>query len=280
MAKQLRAACAGVVAGFLGLVAFGQSMKDDDPGSSATGWITPAAPGPAPILPLYIQPAGLNCRERPTTSAWIVERIDRGVAVVVNREELGWSQMERYGRQCWVRSSYLGPKPPAQETSPSQRALGFASSGGGGRSRAAEWETRSSANYLNRAAARAAGAAPVYRGEPGYSRRLDRDGDGVGCECSDESDGGGEAVSRALEGRRSRARGQVDCSFWSSAPTAMKMSNAPAGATPQHIGSTPTLGELPIGCTTLYHKQPLRTSNGLSGRRGGGLGPTVLRHHE
>ncbi|MCZ1004582.1 excalibur calcium-binding domain-containing protein [Streptomyces mirabilis] len=32
------------------------------------------------------------------------------------------------------------------------------------------------------AAARAAGAAPVHVGDPGYSRHLDRDGDGVGCE--------------------------------------------------------------------------------------------------
>lgn len=38
------------------------------------------------------------------------------------------------------------------------------------------------AYYRNCAAARAAGAAPVLAGEPGYSRRLDRDGDGVGCE--------------------------------------------------------------------------------------------------
>lgn len=36
--------------------------------------------------------------------------------------------------------------------------------------------------YPNCSAARAAGAAPVYADEPGYSRRLDRDGDGVGCE--------------------------------------------------------------------------------------------------
>ena len=36
--------------------------------------------------------------------------------------------------------------------------------------------------YANCSAARAAGAAPVYADEPGYSRRLDRDGDGVGCE--------------------------------------------------------------------------------------------------
>jgi hypothetical protein len=39
-----------------------------------------------------------------------------------------------------------------------------------------------SAYYANCAAARAAGAAPVNEGDPGYSRRLDRDGDGVGCE--------------------------------------------------------------------------------------------------
>ena len=37
-------------------------------------------------------------------------------------------------------------------------------------------------SYLNCAAARAAGAAPVLFGEPGYGRHLDRDGDGVGCE--------------------------------------------------------------------------------------------------
>jgi len=36
--------------------------------------------------------------------------------------------------------------------------------------------------YANCAAARAAGAAPVHVGEPGYAPRLDGDGDGVGCE--------------------------------------------------------------------------------------------------
>ncbi|PFG41249.1 micrococcal nuclease [Georgenia soli] len=39
-----------------------------------------------------------------------------------------------------------------------------------------------SAYYKNCSAARAAGAAPVFAGEPGYGRHLDRDGDGVGCE--------------------------------------------------------------------------------------------------
>lgn len=36
--------------------------------------------------------------------------------------------------------------------------------------------------YANCAAVRAAGKAPIYRGEPGYSAKLDRDGDGIGCE--------------------------------------------------------------------------------------------------
>lgn len=36
--------------------------------------------------------------------------------------------------------------------------------------------------YASCADVRAAGAAPIRRGDPGYSRRLDRDGDGVGCE--------------------------------------------------------------------------------------------------
>ncbi|SDH44823.1 excalibur calcium-binding domain-containing protein [Agrococcus jejuensis] len=39
-----------------------------------------------------------------------------------------------------------------------------------------------SAYYANCTAARQAGAAPVYAGQPGYGRHLDRDGDGVGCE--------------------------------------------------------------------------------------------------
>jgi outer membrane biosynthesis protein TonB len=36
--------------------------------------------------------------------------------------------------------------------------------------------------YANCTAARAAGAAPVLAGQPGYGTHLDRDGDGIGCE--------------------------------------------------------------------------------------------------
>lgn len=36
--------------------------------------------------------------------------------------------------------------------------------------------------FANCAEARAAGAAPVRRGDPGYGAHLDRDNDGIGCE--------------------------------------------------------------------------------------------------
>src|SRR5687767_9794470 len=51
---------------------------------------------------------------------------------------------------------------------PRSRPAGVLSAGGG--------------VFRNCTVARAAGAAPVRRGEPGYGPHLDRDGDGVGCE--------------------------------------------------------------------------------------------------
>lgn len=40
----------------------------------------------------------------------------------------------------------------------------------------------SSVYYANCTAARAAGATPLYSGDPGYRSKLDRDGDGIACE--------------------------------------------------------------------------------------------------
>lgn len=41
---------------------------------------------------------------------------------------------------------------------------------------------RSSFSYRNCKEARAAGAAPLYRGQPGYGAHMDGDGDGIACE--------------------------------------------------------------------------------------------------
>ena len=61
------------------------------------------------------------------------------------------------------------------------------SSGGGTSSGTGEEPTRSEADssgvyYRNCKAARDAGVAPLYRGQSGYRRELDRDNDGIACE--------------------------------------------------------------------------------------------------
>lgn len=45
-----------------------------------------------------------------------------------------------------------------------------------------EWSASSEVYYGNCTDARAAGAAPVRVGDPGYASHLDRDNDGIGCE--------------------------------------------------------------------------------------------------
>lgn len=64
--------------------------------------------------------------------------------------------------------------PPAP--APAPPAAGSGSSGSGGSSGGG------AAYYANCTEARAAGAAPMYRGEPGYRSGLDRDGDGIACD--------------------------------------------------------------------------------------------------
>ncbi|CAM5570931.1 hypothetical protein SALBM135S_00467 [Streptomyces alboniger] len=59
-------------------------------------------------------------------------------------------------------------RPPAEGGSGGD---GSGSGGGGG-----------AVYYENCSEARAAGAAPVHRGDPGYGAHLDRDGDGIGCD--------------------------------------------------------------------------------------------------
>ncbi|WP_371876924.1 excalibur calcium-binding domain-containing protein [Phenylobacterium sp. LH3H17] len=66
-----------------------------------------------------------------------------------------------------ARGAASGAQAPSRPSS--SQPLGFSSRPVGGA-------------YANCTAARAAGAAPIRRGEPGYGPHLDRDNDGVACE--------------------------------------------------------------------------------------------------
>lgn len=65
---------------------------------------------------------------------------------------------------------HRSPQPAQRPTSPPAQTL------------APNSNLRPNAAFPNCAAARAAGKAPVRRGEPGYGPHLDRDNDGIGCE--------------------------------------------------------------------------------------------------
>lgn len=174
MANKAGIGCLGwVVAGVLLVSLVGKCMGDPSP-------TTTAASETAERLSVqdwkYIRAASANCRTEGSTSAASVDRLERNAFVGVLQVEKGWSYLDR-SPDCWVRNDLLSDDRVSEPV-----PIRSFSSAGGGSSYRERPSRRSSAYYQNCSAARAAGAAPVYRGDPGYARRLDRDGDGVGCE--------------------------------------------------------------------------------------------------
>ncbi|MFF0743150.1 excalibur calcium-binding domain-containing protein [Streptomyces sp. NPDC004111] len=94
--------------------------------------------------------------------------------------------------------------------------------------------------YANCSAVRAAGAAPIHRGDPGYARHLDRDGDGVGCESSSGTSGGSGGSSGGSTGGSSGGSSSGGTSGGSSGGGATYYKNCTAvraaGAAPIHRG--------------------------------------------
>lgn len=179
MAKQSAAGCGGwIIAGLL-LVALVSQCGKDRPNTTGTNGLlaagTTSGEPSGPSRWMYVQVDTLNCRANPGASSAKVEAIGGNAFVREIEQRDGWSLLSRPASDCWVSTSYLGdePRPRASRrsyrtTAEPQRFVSPASSG--------------STYYANCSAARAAGAAPIMRGAPGYARKLDRDGDGVACE--------------------------------------------------------------------------------------------------
>ncbi|MEV0091261.1 excalibur calcium-binding domain-containing protein [Streptomyces sp. NPDC050738] len=70
----------------------------------------------------------------------------------------------------------------AAEPTKSTKTAKSAKTGGTSDSTAEDTSGATAKWYKNCDAVRAANAAPIHRGDPGYDSHLDRDGDGVGCE--------------------------------------------------------------------------------------------------
>ena len=75
------------------------------------------------------------------------------------------------------------PSTPPETQEPEPTPETDTQGGGGGAAPAPAPEPKQESTYYpNCKAAKAAGAAPLYQGEPGYRPELDRDKDGVACE--------------------------------------------------------------------------------------------------
>lgn len=161
------------VAAVLGLALLGKCVEDGPATSASGAGASTIASEDVASSWRYVQASAANCRDGRSTSAAVERRLERNDFIGVVRSENGWSLIKG-SPSCWVRSDLLGGR-RAEEPVRTAPHRAFSSSGTSQR-------TSESTYYANCSAARAAGAAPVYAGEPGYSRRLDRDGDGVGCE--------------------------------------------------------------------------------------------------
>ncbi|QGZ49124.1 calcium-binding protein [Streptomyces sp. QHH-9511] len=152
-------------AGYSGEDEFVYRVEPKDPGTAggtAVVRITVTAPSPTPTP----TPAPTRTK-RTTPPAVSYQNCDAaraaGAAPVYQGDPGYGSHLDRDGDGVGCE--------PYSGGSGSGSGSGGSTGGGGG-----------STSYENCSAARAAGAAPVHRGDPGYGRHLDRDGDGVGCE--------------------------------------------------------------------------------------------------
>jgi hypothetical protein len=170
-----------IVAIVLGLIVIGQCSSKET---------TTQNENPRPVrAQKYVHARALNCREAPSPSATVLRNLARNERVGIIDEQLGWAQISGEP-QCWVSDNFLGEELLTELVAAAVPNQGFLSNGSKnvsesvGSSRRTRRSSSASmdAYYPNCSAARAVGAAPVYENDPGYSRRLDRDGDGVGCE--------------------------------------------------------------------------------------------------
>lgn len=109
------------------------------------------------------------CFQNPAAGA----AVTAGAAVELSLVAPGTSCPATPGAPAPVKSS-TGTKAPTVKPKPATEGPTDTSTGGSG--------AGSSVYYKNCDAAKAAGAAPIRRGQPGYRDALDRDKDGIACD--------------------------------------------------------------------------------------------------
>lgn len=86
------------------------------------------------------------------------------------------------GQTASASCSYTWTAPAAPAPAPVVGSTGGGSTGGSGGGETGGGAPAGGAFYANCTEVKAAGAAPIYPGDPGWQDKFDRDNDGVGCE--------------------------------------------------------------------------------------------------
>jgi hypothetical protein len=113
----------------------------------------------------------------------VVRNVD-AVRSFAEQFERMWRDEEKYKPVAYriAQPETGGPETGGRETGQPEKPDSAGSSATGGRKPADREMPDDGAVYSSCAEARAAGKAPLHRGDPGYNPKMDRDGDGVACE--------------------------------------------------------------------------------------------------
>ncbi|MCT1640916.1 excalibur calcium-binding domain-containing protein [Dietzia cinnamea] len=162
-------AAAALFVGFVALIAAAgpapvPAVEPTSGGSAATGTVTSTARAAAPTTTV-------------TQTATTSESTVPAAAVADSEAARESAAREQVARESASRERAAATQQPTQPAyTPEPRSTSVPAP-----APVAEAAPQS-AYYPNCSAARAAGAAPLYRGQPGYAAKLDRDNDGVACE--------------------------------------------------------------------------------------------------
>lgn len=176
--SKITVGCGWMLAGVLGLALIAQVASHRVPSHDPN---LPPASGAALQYEngqtVYVTASALNAREGPSINSNIAASLPTGSQATILDRSGEWLKIVQGGAMLWIAAKHVSntkPDLPAVQPQALMAPTGLKAK--------LRREANKSVYFANCAAARAAGAAPVYRGAPGYSRKLDRDGDGIGCE--------------------------------------------------------------------------------------------------
>lgn len=117
---------------------------------------------------------------------WIVCFQEPAAGTTVQSSMYGTLSVAAPGIECPQEpGTNLNPPVDVPDPNPDRRYVPVPNTSGsssGSEDRSSDDDSSGSAYYSSCAAARAAGKSPLYAGDPGYRKGLDRDGDGTACE--------------------------------------------------------------------------------------------------